>query len=276
MLSSGYAVGWVRQSARMATVTVGVVLASALAPPAGAQFLEGSGEQPVTIEADDGIEWVRDEKLYVARGNAKAVRGELTVAAETLTALYRPKESGGSEVFRLEALGDVVITSTRDRAVGDRAVYDIDQGVIVLLGDDIRFENGVDTITARDSLEYWDKRRLAVARGDAAAIREGQRIDADVLTAYFGDGPDGGSRVERVDAIGGVVITTPQEVVRGREGVYDVLRETATLVGDVRVTRGDNQLNGERAEVNLKTGISRMLPGDGRVRGLFTPDQATQ
>ena len=247
--------------------------------PAGAQLLDRSGDEPVTIEADDGIEWVRDEKLYVARGNAKAVRGDLTVSAETLTALYRPKEDGGSEVYRLEALGDVVITSTQDRAVGDRAVYDIDQSVIVLLGDGIRFENGVDTITARDSLEYWDERRLAVARGDAVARREGQRIDADILTAHFGDGPDGVSRVERVDAIGDVVITTPQEVVRGREGVYDVLRETATLAGDVRVTRGENQLNGERAEVNLKTGVSRMLPGDGsggRVKGLFTPDQATQ
>lgn len=264
----------------MRAVIAGLALAAmVLHAPASAQLLDRSGDQPVTIEADDGIEWVRDDKLYVARGNAKAVRGDLTVSAETLTASYRAKGTGGSEVYRLEALGNVVITSTQDRAVGDRAVYDIDQSVIVLLGDGIRFENGVDTITAEDSLEYWDQRRLAVARGGAVAQREGQRIDADVLTAFFGDGPDGVSRVERVDAIGDVVITTPQEVVRGREGVYDVLRETATLAGDVRVTRGDNQLNGERAEVNLKTGISRMLPGDGsggRVKGLFTPDSTTQ
>lgn len=253
-----------------------IAILAAWTAPAHAQLLQGEGDEPVTIEADDGIEWVRDEKLYIARGNAKAVRGELTVSADTLSAAYRPKDSGGSEVYRMEALGNVEILSTTDRAVGDRAVYDIDQEVIVLLGDDLSFKNGLDTITARDSLEYWETRRLAVARGDAVALRENQRIEADVLTAYFNDGPDGENRIERVDAIGNVKITTPEEVVRGNEGVYDVLREVATLAGNVRVTRGDNQLNGERAEVNLKTGVSRMLPGSGsggRVKGLFTPQK---
>jgi len=261
---------------RAVAALVAVLLALTAVPAAQAQLLQGSDDDPVTIEADDGIEWIRDDKVYVARGNAKAVRGTLTVNADTLTASYRPKDSGGSEVYRLEALGDVEIVTPQDTAVGDRAVYDIDQQVIVLLGDNLSFRNGIDTITARDSLEYWEARRLAVARGDAVALRENQRIDADILTAYFGDGPGGENRIERVDAIGNVVITTPEEVVRGNEGVYDVLREVATLAGDVRVTRGDNQLNGDRAEVNLKTGVSRMLPGSGtggRVRGLFTPER---
>ena len=44
--------------------------------------------------------------------------------------------------------------------------------------------------------------------------------------------------------------------------------------GDVRITRGQNQLNGARAEVDFKTGVSRMLAdGDkGRVKGLLTPE----
>ena len=263
--------------ARLAALLVAVlVLGSAAVGPAHAQLLEQEGDDPVTIEADDGIEWVRDDKLYIARGNAKAVRGTLTVSADTLTAAYRGKDTGGSEVYQLEALGNVQIYSPQDRAVGDRAVYDIDKEVIVLTGDNLSFKNGLDTITARDSLEYWEERQLAVARGDASAWREGQKIDADVLTAHFGAGPNGENRIEQVDAIGNVVITTPEEVVRGREGVYDVIREIATLEGGVRVTRGENQLNGERAEVNLKTGVSRMLPGKksgGRVKGLFIPDK---
>lgn len=262
--------------ARLGAILAVLLIAATGLSTASAQLFQEQGDDPVTIEADDGIEWVRDEKLYIARGNAKAVRGELTVSADTLTAAYRAKDGSGSEVYRLEAIGNVEITSTEDRAIGDRAVYDIDQEVIVLLGDTISFRNGVDTITARDSLEYWEGRRLAVARGDASAVREGQRIDADILTAHFGDGPEGENRIEQVDAVGNVVITTPEEVVRGNEGVYDVLREVATLTGAVRVTRGENQLNGERAVVNLKTGVSRMLPGTasgGRVKGLFTPEK---
>ncbi|WPZ36165.1 LptA/OstA family protein [Thalassobaculum sp. OXR-137] len=263
-----------RLAALLATVLILVL--GVVGSPVRAQLLQQEGDDPVTIEADDGIEWVRDDKLYIARGNAKAVRGTLTVSADTLTAAYRAKDSGGSEVYKLEARGNVQIVSTDDRAVGDHAVYDIDKEVIVLVGDNLSFKSGVDTITARDSLEYWETRRLAVARGDASAWREGQRIDADVLTAHFGDGPNGENRIEQVDALGNVVITTPEEVVHGKEGVYDVLREVATLEGDVRVTRGENQLNGERAVVNLKTGVSRMLPGSKsgeRVKGLFTPER---
>ena len=48
------------------------------------------------------------------------------------------------------------------------------------------------------------------------------------------------------------------------------------LVGNVRITRGQNQLAGAKAEVNLKTGISRLLSGDaGHVEGLIVPNDST-
>ena len=46
--------------------------------------------------------------------------------------------------------------------------------------------------------------------------------------------------------------------------------------GKVRITRGENQLNGSEAEVNMKTGISRLLAGNaGRVQGLVVPNDQT-
>lgn len=264
----------------------GVLLLSAFLALGGAGFETASaqvlnaedGEQPVTVEADNGIEWVRDGKMYVARGNAVATRGDVTVRGDTLTALYRDKPGGGgTQIFRLEANGAVLITTPQERAVAERAVYDLDQSVVILLGDGLTFQTGADVITARDSLEYWQDRNIAVARGDAVAVRDDQRIRADTMTAYFDKGPDGGNRLYQVDALGGVVITTPQDVARGDEAVYNALERTATLSGDVRITRGENQLNGERAVVNLETGISRLLSGSGaggRVKGLFNPDQA--
>ena len=38
-------------------------------------------------------------------------------------------------------------------------------------------------------------------------------------------------------------------------------REVATICGNVRITRGDNQMNGECAEVEMNTGVSK---SDGR------------
>lgn len=267
----------VRSAALVAVLVAVLVLAVAGAPgPATAQLLQGTGDDnvPVTVEADQGIEWIRDSKTYVARGNAKATRGDTQVTSDSLTAHYREKPDGTSEIFRIVAEGNVVITTPRERATGDKAVYVLDKSLVRLTGRDLQFRNDQDLITARESLEYWQAQHVAVARGDATAIRENQRIRADVMTAFFEDGKQGKTTLTRVDADGNVVITTPQEVARGNEGVYNALKGTATLNGNVRITRGKNQLNGERAVVNLNTGISRLLPGSkdgGRVKGLFTP-----
>jgi lipopolysaccharide export system protein LptA len=45
-----------------------------------------------------------------------------------------------------------------------------------------------------------------------------------------------------------------------------------TLTGDVRITNGQNQFNGERAEVNVATGVSTLQGGgDGKVKSLIMP-----
>ena len=213
----------------------------------------------------------------MARGNAVAKRGDVTITGDTLVAYYRDVPAGGTEIFRLAADGKVHIFSPTQNVYGDRAVYDVDKLVAVVTGSDLKLITPTDVVTARDSLEYWEAQKLAVARGDAMAVREQNRVNADVLVGLFANGPDGSMEMTRIDAQGNVVITTPTDVARGRQGVYNLKTEIATLTGDVRLTRGENHLNGQTAEVNMKTGISRLLStGDhtgGRVKGLFIPGQ---
>lgn len=259
-----------------------ILLSAALALPASAQGLALSGGvsgQPINVEADQGIEWLRDQNVYVARGNAKASRGGVTVFADKLTARYRTKGQSGSEIYQLEADGNVRVTSANETIVADRAVYDGDQGVLVMTGKALKLTTRTDIITARDSLEYWEKRQLAVARGGAEAVRDDKRIKADVLSAQLAEGANKEMKLRRVDAFGNVDVRTDQEVAKGEKGVYMVDQGTATLIGNVRITRGQNQLNGEVAEVNLNTGTSRLLSGpqgSARVRALVVPNQQPQ
>lgn len=247
--------------------------------PTAAQGLRGlqSGDQPLEINAEDGIEWRRNEQLYIARGNAEAIHGEITVYADVMTAHYSKTADGSTDIDRIDIVGNVRIVSPSATVYGDRGAYDVINGVLVLVGDDLRLENGDDLVTARDSLEYWEQKRMAVARGAARATRQDKRIQADVLTAHFKPNDGDNLTLSQVDAYGNVSIFTATEFASGDRGVYYMDREFATLTGSVKITRGDNQLNGEYAEIDMKTGISRLLSGPpgstttARVRGLLMP-----
>lgn len=238
-------------------------------------FVQG-GDDPIHIEADDFIEWQRAKNLYLARGNARASQGSVMVEGDELVAHYRPNAAGENEIYRIDANGNVRIVSEAEVAQSDKAVYDIDGGVLFLTGDTVRLDTAEDTIIARDSLEYYEKRQLAVARGDALAIRADRRLRADKLTAHFGEG---GRRatMERIEALGNVMVSTPTDIVRAEKGDYNPNRGLATMTGNVKITRGETQLNGERAEVNLESGKSRLLSARSgeRVRGLFLPKSSS-
>jgi lipopolysaccharide export system protein LptA len=266
--------------------------------PAAGQGLSLGGvseDRPIEISADSGIEWQQDTQAYIAHGNAMAKRGATEVHADTLTAHYRPsKGTGGeTEIYRLNADGHVTIKGERQTVVGDQAVYDVDQQIGVVTGKALKMTTATDVVTARDSLEWYDQKQVAVARGDALAVREAKRIRADVLTAHLtkdkpkpneskpGAKPakaapaaanakanakadplaadDESSRISRIDAQGNVLVSTATDIGRGDYGVYNADTGIVTLLGNVTVTRGPNAIRGQYAVVDLNNNISRMM-----------------
>ena len=307
--------GLVKQVLKRASRQVGAALGVLLvgATSALAQGIDLSRGGPVEVTARDGMEWRQNEQMVIARGDARAVRGGVIVMADNLIARYRRKpgsaapaagaqsgvaDTGSNEIYRLEAQGHVRIATATDLAVGDRAVYDIDQAVLVLTGGDLRLTTPQQTLTAEDSMEYWSDKGVAVARGDATIqTADGRRLSADTLVGYTVPpstqgsslvGVQGGARpaaaaggdpslaagkLQRVEAFGNVVIRTAAETVRGNRGVYVPDSGIARLAGNVRITRGQNQLNGDEAVVNTQTGVSTLARGPGgRVQGLVVPN----
>jgi lipopolysaccharide export system protein LptA len=280
-------------------------------PPAGTQTPASptaTANQPVQIQAVSGIEWDQNAHLYIARGNAVAIRGPSAVHADTLIAHYRDVKSGGNvggktEIYRVDAEGHVVLQRGDDTVFGDHAVYDVDQGVSVVTGKHLKMTTPTDVVTARDSFEWYDAKSIAVARGDAVAIRNNSRtVKADILTAYMHKTAPGGKpgqvaakpaplpistsggisdpnaeKISRVDAQGHVVVSNPVETGRGDFGVYNEDTGLATLLGNVVIERGKDVLTGQRGVMDLNRNLARMLPGGTpghhRVEGLFVRDQ---
>src|SRR5881394_3009836 len=186
-------VGW--QAARTAMVCALLLfLAGIPGHRLAAQLLNPSADNlPLEVQSDSGIEWQQDMKAYIARGNAVATRGPTQVHADTLIARYREAKGtsntgnagGNTEIYRVEADGHVTMTREGQTVVGDRAVYDLDQALMVVTGETLKLTTATDLVTARDSLEWYDQKQIAVARGNAVAVRNGKTIKADILTAYM-------------------------------------------------------------------------------------------
>ncbi|MEE8248194.1 MAG: lipopolysaccharide transport periplasmic protein LptA [Alphaproteobacteria bacterium] len=131
-----------------------------------------------------------------------------------------------------------------------------------------------------DSLEVQQDNNLAVFSGNVVAAQGAMRLKAQTLKVYYrrseGSATQGEATISRIDAIGGVFLTSPNETAQGEVGVYDVENGVVTLSGSVVLTRGDNVIRGERLVLDLTTGRSRVdgVGADGqrkRVRALFVP-----
>jgi len=235
--------------------------------------LAQASPEPVEITAQEGLEWRQNEKALIAEGSVVLTRGTMKLQAETVSAYYRESTvSDRQEVYRVDASGGVRIVSDGTTGYGDNAAYDLDQGVFVLSGGEPRLEATELTVTASQNLEYWEQKKLAIARGGAVARTGDRKIVADILSAYVEPSGADEGKLQRVEAIGAVVITTPDETARGKEAVYDAASGLATLCGDVEIRRGDSILRGNCAEVNLNTGVSRLVGGGGNVTGLVRQD----
>jgi len=303
----------------LALAAVACLAALALTTPVRAQQLDLTHGGPIDITARDGLEWRQNEQEVIARGDARAIRGGVTVTADRLTAWYRKKgatevaqatpaqglagdpSTEGNEIYRLQADGHVQIFTATDHAQGDKATYDLDQAVLVMTGHDLKLTTPNDVITAKDDLEYWPQKHMAVARGNAVVVTtDAKRVAADTLVAYTTDNPPpagakattsatpasatqvaakpddplaASGKLQRVEAFGNVSVRTPTDTVTGDRGVYVPDTGMARLGGNVRITRGQNQLNGAEADVNMKTGIATLVSQQaGRVHGLVVPN----
>lgn len=263
------------------------LLLAVLACPAMLQAADApKSKEPLEVTADRSLEWDREAKLYIARDNAIAKQGKTELHGDTLTAAYVDGDgASGMSITRIDAVGNVKMVSDGSVATGGRGYYDVKAGYSELTGGNLMLKTPSDTVTARDKLTYNAKSRELNAYGDARAVRGDDVVNADRLVGHFADDPaTGETKLTQLEALGHVVITTPNDILYGDSGLYDTASNKATITGNVRIERGPNLITGARGEVDLTTNISRIFGtgtpdgapaagnADGRVRGVFYPE----
>jgi len=132
-----------------------------------------------------------------------------------------------------------------------------------------------------ERIEVQDRADRAVFSG-SVKVRQGTlKLDTERLTVVYSS--SGGIQIRRLDAAGGVTVTSPSETARGNFAVYDLDARLITLVGDVRLAREGSTINGSRLLIDLQSGravIDGGAPGvgqsGGRVTGRFTVPQRSR
>lgn len=128
-----------------------------------------------------------------------------------------------------------------------------------------------------DNAEYQQEGSIAIFRGKVDAVQGELNLRADQLTVYFTTSAEESNSIRVIKADGNVFLSSPTEMAEGEKGVYNVEADTIVLTGSVKLYRGESTISGDRLEMDLVTGQSRVLSNgiesddDGRVKLLFVP-----
>lgn len=107
----------------------------ATAQTTGAAF---DTDQPLEITAD-ALEVQKANQLAIFEGRVLVVQGEIRLQSDRLVVHYSENSAndtnGSSSIRRIEATGNVFLSSPRETAKGSRGIYDVENRQITLTGD---------------------------------------------------------------------------------------------------------------------------------------------
>jgi lipopolysaccharide export system protein LptA len=133
---------------------------------------------------------------------------------------------------------------------------------------------------AADRIEIQDRADRAIFSGNVRVNQAGLSLSAARLTVAYAKGGGSNVSIERLDATGGVTVTSATETASGDVAIYDLPRRLITMVGGVTLQQGQNRVNGGRLVIDLNSGravVDGSAVGEtsetgtgGRVTGRFT------
>lgn len=143
-------------------------------------------------------------------------------------------------------------------------------------------------ITA-DSLVVKQQEQMATFAGNVDASQGQLSLRADELRVFYSDDKPkgapagaGAQSIKRIEAVGHVVVTAPDQTATGDRGAYDVGQGKITLEGNVVLTRGDDVIRGGSADLELASNVATVRAAKGgaggteRVRAMFRPEPQRQ
>jgi lipopolysaccharide export system protein LptA len=142
------------------------------------EFGEGdtTSGQPVEVTSEQ-LEFDQQAGTALFTGSVRMAQGAMRLSADRVDVTYGDTEAGETEVRRVEATGNVVLINGEDAAEGERAVYTVADGMVVMTGDVL--------LTRPDSAITGERLRVNV--DDGTGVMEGR-----VSVVFTPEEDDGG------------------------------------------------------------------------------------
>ena len=141
-----------------------------------------------------------------------------------------------------------------------------------------RFDSNSPIDVDAGRIDIADDANEAIFSG-AVVIRQGSlTLNADRVRITYAKDDAGNPQVQRLDALGNVRLRQDTMRATSNSGIYDVNAKLVTLLGNVKMDRDTNHLEGARVVWNLATRTSSFDARSaanprGRVTGRFTVPQ---
>ena len=244
-----------------------------LTAPALAQTASGAATPiPITIEANDSLEWNQTDGTYIAIGDAYVEQGQANLRANHIIGNYAT-EGETRDITQMTATGSVTYIEGENTAKGDKLDYDLTRNLYVLTGKNASVTGPKGTMTATESVTYDlsdnDNRKVTAIGKAHYKNSDGRNVFGDRLTAYI----DADGTLKTINAYDNTKVITAQGTVATADKLnYIASTSMANLDGNVEIIDKENIMRGARAEVDFKREISKIVssPTGKRVTGILT------
>lgn len=136
-----------------------------------------------------------------------------------------------------------------------------------------------DIMIESDVMEIEQKNNRAIFTGRVDATRGTIRLRSNKLIANYREVKSGDSsktEITKLDARGNVIVTSADKKAVGDWAIMLVQEGKVTMGGNVVLTQGETVIEGEKLEMDLNTGLSKLVGKKGgreRVKGVFVPSR---
>ena len=227
--------------------------------------------QPIHIESNE-MNYDLKQDVAEAVGSAWAIQGDKKIEADRFVVKFQKKtsmsspESASKEVREILASGNVRMISPTEEITGSTATYDLGTEILTMYGEKITLISPKGSVFADKSLSYDQKNQHVEALGNVVVHSQEYEMRAPKMGVDFkktpqiqGVHPQESMALDTLKAEGGVFLKTAKYVSESNEADYSAHTGVVDLVGNVKITDGQNIFEGPCGEYNEKTGKSSLV-----------------